>query len=319
MFKKREKNNKSVGFEQEKRKIEPNCLCGQKYDRTEQKRTENRKKGRMEETKAKKEKREKTDDAKRRAVDWLGDRLMEKIDRDHYICIICFKRMSRGYACYHCIEEHQNITDDMKPLIVKLYMNGKRVKLEFSETHEDSPSADTQQDTPGGEKHKRGRMSEDLKQRLQKLENEGKAKWETKPKKEVEKLRTVEGKRITTEISKIMAANGIPFAKSEAIWKIVTEVIDCTKELGPPVIDKIRFSARTLKRRYEEMNAKQLQPNNTNTLQQQTQQMQQHQQSTPPRPIQDHTAFPMQFDNPTPFNPRVMDRAQESTPQSFEH
>ena len=64
---------------------------------------------------------------KKKSVDWLGERLVEKLDRDHYMCIICFKRMSRGYASCHCNEEHGNITDDMKPFIVKGYLNGKKV------------------------------------------------------------------------------------------------------------------------------------------------------------------------------------------------
>ena len=77
---------------------------------------------------------------KRKTVDWLGERLVEKLDRDHYMCIICFKRMSRGYASCHCNEDHQNISEEMKPFIVKAYINGKKVNEEVEDSkmgHED--------------------------------------------------------------------------------------------------------------------------------------------------------------------------------------
>ncbi|EDR22356.1 hypothetical protein EDI_335120 [Entamoeba dispar SAW760] len=248
----------------------------------------------MEEEKPKKHS---VDERKRRTVDWLGDRLVEKIDRDHYMCIICFKRMSRGYACCHCIEEHQDITDELKPYVVKAYTNGKKINDELMDMREEELEKEkrkqaekieseknlpeTETTIPGQppvnkdgktKKSKSTKMSPELKRRLEKLENEGKAKWEMKPKKEIEKQRTSEGKRVTSEISKIMASNGIPFAKSDAVWKIVTEVINSTTELGPQVLEKIRFSARTLKRRYDEAylsqnKPTQLQLSNSNTSQ----------------------------------------------------
>ncbi|EKE40312.1 hypothetical protein ENU1_095150 [Entamoeba nuttalli P19] len=244
----------------------------------------------MEEEKPKKHS---VDERKRRTVDWLGDRLVEKIDRDHYMCIICFKRMSRGYACCHCIEEHQDITDELKPYVVKAYTNGKKINDELMDMREEELEKEKRKQAEKAEKNlpetettitgqppinkdnktkksKSTKMSPELKRRLEKLENEGKAKWEMKPKKEIEKQRTSEGKRVTSEISKIMASNGIPFAKSDAVWKIVTEVINSTTELGPQVLEKIRFSARTLKRRYDEAylsqnKPTQLQPSNSNT------------------------------------------------------
>ncbi|BFU20714.1 hypothetical protein EHI8A_029850 [Entamoeba histolytica HM-1:IMSS-B] len=244
----------------------------------------------MEEEKPKKHS---VDERKRRTVDWLGDRLVEKIDRDHYMCIICFKRMSRGYACCHCIEEHQDITDELKPYVVKAYTNGKKINDELMDMREEELEKEKRKQAEKAEKNlpetettvtgqppinkdnktkksKSTKMSPELKRRLEKLENEGKAKWEMKPKKEIEKQRTSEGKRVTSEISKIMASNGIPFAKSDAIWKIVTEVINSTTELGPQVLEKIRFSARTLKRRYDEAylsqnKPTQLQPSSSNT------------------------------------------------------
>ncbi|EMD47064.1 Hypothetical protein EHI5A_051290 [Entamoeba histolytica KU27] len=247
----------------------------------------------MEEEKPKKHS---VDERKRRTVDWLGDRLVEKIDRDHYMCIICFKRMSRGYACCHCIEEHQDITDELKPYVVKAYTNGKKINDELMDMREEELEKEKRKQAEKAEKAEKNlpetettvtgqppinkdnktkkskstKMSPELKRRLEKLENEGKAKWEMKPKKEIEKQRTSEGKRVTSEISKIMASNGIPFAKSDAIWKIVTEVINSTTELGPQVLEKIRFSARTLKRRYDEAylsqnKPTQLQPSSSNT------------------------------------------------------
>lgn len=219
---------------------------------------------------------------KRKTVDWLGERLVEKLDRDHYMCVICFKRMSRGYASCHCNEDHQNITDEMKPFIVKAYLNGKKINDEFTDTSrlgsekgkstatqtvKQSQATQTQLPEPPQSPHHEGedastkdgkgrksrsKMNPELKKKLEKLEKEGKAVWETKPKKELEKMRTAEGKRVTAEISKILANNGIPFAKSDAIWKIVHEIIGCSNKLGPQVLEKIRFSARTLKRRYDE-------------------------------------------------------------------
>lgn len=225
---------------------------------------------------------ERTGDRKRKTVDWLGERLVEKLDRDHYMCVICFKRMSRGYASCHCNEDHQNITDDMKPFICKAYLNGKKITDEFTDSSRlggdktkisasqsakqtqatqsqlpeppQSPHHEAEEVTQkeGKGKKSRSRLNPELKKKLEKLEKEGKAKWETKPKKELEKLRTAEGKRVTAEISKILANNGIPFAKSDAIWKIVHEIIGSSNKLGPQVLEKIRFSARTLKRRYDE-------------------------------------------------------------------
>lgn len=243
----------------------------------------------MNETKPTKNKKETTQptEKKKRSVNWLGERLVEKIDRDHYMCIICFKRMSRGYACSHCLEEHQNITDEMKPMLLKAYINGKKVndelidlKIEQAEKqknkeknkikaegeqpneneneNENQPPPPQENEIAKGEPKslkKLAKLNPELKKRLEKLEFDGKQQWEMKPKKELEKERTIEGKRVTGEISKIMAQNGIPFAKSDAIWKIVKEVINSTSELGPPVLEKIRFSARTLKRRYDEVYA----------------------------------------------------------------
>lgn len=208
---------------------------------------------------------DKTGDRKKKTVDWLGERLVEKLDRDHYMCIMCFKRMSRGYASCHCNEEHATVTDEMKPFIVKGYLNGKRVfeEMDVPKTEEKKETqqmgqmsqmkTETQEESKDGKTpKKKSKMTQEMKQRLDRLENEGKYVWETKPKKELEKERTAEGKRVTMEISKIMASSGIPFAKSDAILKIVHEVIGSANKLGPQVLEKIRFSARTLKRRHDE-------------------------------------------------------------------
>ncbi|ELP87339.1 hypothetical protein EIN_095960 [Entamoeba invadens IP1] len=250
-----------------------------------------------------KEKKEEVEDKqrKRKAVDWLSDRLVEKIDRDHYMCIVCFKRMSRGYACSHCLEDHQDINSTIKSVLVSAYQNGQRIRDELEvmqeeETDKDKKKQGEKEKEEGVEydkpfekpfdksfdkmyekqfekqfekeddklrmnttevrnvktRRKQLRVTEDLKRKLELMSYENKTQLEKKPKKVAEKKRSTEGKRVTMEISKIMATNGIPFAKSEAVWKIVNEVMDCIGELGPQVIEKIRFSARTLKRRYDE-------------------------------------------------------------------
>ena len=41
-----------------------------------------------------------TTEKKKRSVNWLGERLVEKIDRDHYMCIICFKRILSSFILF---------------------------------------------------------------------------------------------------------------------------------------------------------------------------------------------------------------------------
>lgn len=199
---------------------------------------------------------------KKKRLNWLKERLAERIDRDHFLCIYCFKRMSRGYAATHCSEEHKGLTDEIKALIVKGYLNGKRYVEEMDPKINDetlkSTTTDVQQvKTKDDQKKQKKRTTsskipEILKEKLEKLERLREPRWQAKPKREIELERMRVGKKLTTDISTIMADNNIPFNKSDAIWKIITLVLDSTLDLGTQVTDKVRISSRTLKRRHDE-------------------------------------------------------------------